>query len=113
VKKAFVRLARIHHPDKGGSAERFRRVREAYEVLRDGVNAQAPPAAASDNVRFTGSSMFCAWEDYKRAFFGPPQYETARAWGGGGYVDEPEDPPWTRDTPWKAYDDMFDDRCYA
>ena len=79
-------------------------------MLRDGDNAQAPPAAFNDNVRFT-ETVYRAWEEYMRAFFHPPpQHEEARAWGGGCGVDEPEDPPWTRDTPWKAYDDLFDDR---
>ena len=33
VKRAYRRLAAIHHPDKGGDAERFRSIREAYEIL--------------------------------------------------------------------------------
>jgi DnaJ-class molecular chaperone len=33
VKRAFRQQARIHHPDKGGDAERFREVNEAYETL--------------------------------------------------------------------------------
>ncbi len=35
IKKAFRRLARKHHPDTGGSEERFKEVNEAYEVLSD------------------------------------------------------------------------------
>ena len=35
IKKAFRRLARKHHPDAGGSEERFKEVNEAYEVLSD------------------------------------------------------------------------------
>lgn len=33
VKKAYHKLAREHHPDKGGDAEKFKKVQEAYEVL--------------------------------------------------------------------------------
>lgn len=33
VKQAYRRLAATHHPDKGGDPERFRAIREAYEVL--------------------------------------------------------------------------------
>lgn len=33
VRLAYRRLAARHHPDRGGDAERFRRVREAYELL--------------------------------------------------------------------------------
>ena len=33
VKKAYRTLSRTEHPDKGGSAEKFQRIGEAYEVL--------------------------------------------------------------------------------
>ena len=35
LKAAFRRAAQTHHPDKGGSEEAFKRVKEAYEVLSD------------------------------------------------------------------------------
>lgn len=35
VKSAYRKLAMTHHPDKGGDAEAFRRIVEAFEVLRD------------------------------------------------------------------------------
>ncbi|MBE0417647.1 MAG: molecular chaperone DnaJ [Coriobacteriia bacterium] len=35
IKKAFRRLARKHHPDTGGSEEKFKELNEAYEVLSD------------------------------------------------------------------------------
>ncbi|TAL19524.1 molecular chaperone DnaJ [Patescibacteria group bacterium] len=35
IKKAFRALAHKHHPDKGGDAERFKEVNEAYQVLGD------------------------------------------------------------------------------
>lgn len=33
IKKAFRQLARKHHPDAGGSEEKFKEINEAYEVL--------------------------------------------------------------------------------
>ena len=35
IVKAFRKLARTHHPDKGGSETKFQEINEAYEVLSD------------------------------------------------------------------------------
>ena len=35
IKKAFHRLALVHHPDKGGDPEKFKCIVEAYEILSD------------------------------------------------------------------------------
>ncbi len=35
IKKAFRAAAKKHHPDKGGDAEEFKKINEAYEVLGD------------------------------------------------------------------------------
>lgn len=34
VKKSYRRLARTHHPDKGGDEVKFREIQEAYETLK-------------------------------------------------------------------------------
>jgi DnaJ-class molecular chaperone len=33
IKKAFRKLAHIHHPDKGGDVEKFKEINEAYQYL--------------------------------------------------------------------------------
>jgi DnaJ family protein A protein 2 len=35
IKKAYLKLARTHHPDKGGDTEKFKEIQRAYEVLGD------------------------------------------------------------------------------
>jgi curved DNA-binding protein CbpA len=37
LKAAYLRAAKVHHPDAGGQAERFLEVRAAYQVLSDPV----------------------------------------------------------------------------
>jgi DnaJ family protein A protein 2 len=35
IKKAYFKLARTHHPDKGGDSERFKEISRANEILSD------------------------------------------------------------------------------
>lgn len=35
IRKAFLKLSRIHHPDKGGNPEEFKKISLAHEVLTD------------------------------------------------------------------------------
>lgn len=40
IKNQYRNLAQRHHPDKGGDADRFQRIKFAYEVLIDTVRRQ-------------------------------------------------------------------------
>ena len=42
IKKSYLRLVVKHHPDKGGTAENFRRVFEAYKRLITPAEASQP-----------------------------------------------------------------------
>lgn len=35
IRKAYLKLSKTEHPDKGGSEERFKKIQEAYEILSD------------------------------------------------------------------------------
>ncbi|KAL6046276.1 DnaJ-like protein [Balamuthia mandrillaris] len=35
IKKGYYKMARIHHPDKGGDEDKFKLISQAYEVLSD------------------------------------------------------------------------------
>ena len=40
IKKAYHKLVLKNHPDKGGDAEKFRKIQTAYEVLSDGISSE-------------------------------------------------------------------------
>lgn len=68
IKKAFRRLARKHHPDAGGSEEKFKEINEAYEVLSDPEKRQQ-------------------YDQYGQYFAGgvPPGYGAGGPGGAGGF----------------------------
>ncbi len=35
IKKAYHRLASVHHPDKGGTVHQFEIIKKAYDILKD------------------------------------------------------------------------------
>ena len=41
IKSQYRTLAMIHHPDKGGDEEKFKRIKEAYEILSDPIRRKA------------------------------------------------------------------------
>ncbi|QEE17684.1 molecular chaperone DnaJ [Promethearchaeum syntrophicum] len=73
IKKAFYRLAKTHHPDRGGDAEKFKEINEAYMVLSD-----ADKRAKYDRFGFSGMDMgegfsgggFSSFSDIFDMFFG-------------------------------------------
>ena len=40
IKQKYRILAQIHHPDKGGDVEKFKRIKSAYETLSDPVKRE-------------------------------------------------------------------------
>lgn len=74
IKKAFRKLARIHHPDvskdKSGSEAKFKEINEAYEVLGDSEKRKRYDTMGSGWNRQGGSG-----------------YGGGGSWGGGGDDD--------------------------
>jgi DnaJ-class molecular chaperone len=80
LKKAFRTKALQHHPDKGGDAEKFKELNEAYTVLNDGYLKRAYDASRpqrevvqhggivfSNNGTFaTTSTTYSQWESIKK-----------------------------------------------
>jgi curved DNA-binding protein len=40
IKQAYRKLARVHHPDKGGDTAKFQEIQQAYEILSDTAKKQ-------------------------------------------------------------------------
>src|SRR3970282_2371577 len=75
IKQAYRRLARKHHPDVSrakGSADRFKEINEAYEVLSDPEKRQRYDSLGPD------------WQRYAQAGTGPIQGYRVRRGGRGG-----------------------------
>ena len=55
IRTAYHLLARRYHPDMGhgGSAEKFRQITEAYEVLRDPCRREAYDRSLAVPIRIT------------------------------------------------------------
>ena len=54
VKKAYKRLALLHHPDKGGNVEEFRKITDAYEKI---TNPDPTPVPNQQHVQVVNLSL--------------------------------------------------------
>lgn len=69
IKKAYRKLARTHHPDAGGSEEKFKEINEAYEVLSDAKKRKLYDqygTADAQKIPFgggAGGAGFGSWAD--------------------------------------------------
>lgn len=62
IKKAFRKAAMKYHPDKGGDKEKFQKIQEAYDVLKDpetraGYDNPRPPMQHFDFSQFFGGTF--------------------------------------------------------
>lgn len=69
IKKAYRHLAQKHHPDKGGDAEQFKQINEAYQVLSNPQKRQAYDQFGTAD--FGGAGTGGNYEDiFRNAGFG-------------------------------------------
>ena len=62
IKKVYRTLSLKHHPDKGGSTERFKEITRAYEVLSDG----------DKRARYDAGGLKAVEEEPRRDMWGRP-----------------------------------------
>ena len=68
IRKAFLRLSRTHHPDKGGSNEGFQKLSAAYYRLRDeGAQVERDVQDEDEDSDATEEhdDQSSSWEDYE------------------------------------------------
>jgi len=64
IRKAYMKKAREHHPDKGGNAEEFKHIQRAYEILSDDQKRTIydqtgqESGDVSDGIPFAGGNPF-------------------------------------------------------
>lgn len=80
IKKAFYKLAHVHHPDKGGDEEVFKKINNAYTVLmkdaywhvlaeeRERRRAQGQSADYSEHDRRTGKKTHRGKSEEEKAW---------------------------------------------
>lgn len=109
IKKAFYKLAKVHHPDKGGNEKKFKEINEAYQHLTSaGYEAMMKKAYGDVNVSpdneakrsygfYTGSKtrakgryqFFCT-DDGSSYWFEDEDGYVVSYWGKRPY-DEPQE----------------------
>ena len=51
IKRAYKKMAFKHHPDKGGTEEKFKEISEAYEILSDDTKRKRYDLGGYDSVQ--------------------------------------------------------------
>jgi DnaJ homolog subfamily A member 2 len=69
IKKAYFKLARTHHPDRGGDKEKFQEIQSAYEVLSDKDKRELYDKYGEDGIKEGGGGRG-GMDDLFGAMFG-------------------------------------------
>ena len=75
MKKSYKKLCIKHHPDKGGDEEVFKKISEAYNILKDPQKREVYDRFGMEGLTGGGGGHPGGMEDMMRNMFG----------GGGGF----------------------------
>ena len=71
IKKAYFKLARTHHPDRGGDKDKFQEIQGAYEVLSDREKRDLYDKYGEEGLK-DGGGGHGGMEDLLGGLFGRP-----------------------------------------
>ena len=77
IKKAYFRLSKTHHPDKGGDEHKFKEINAAYEILSDPEKRKAYDKYGLDGIDDDGAAS--RGEDLFSMFFGGGRSRSGRS----------------------------------
>ena len=83
IKKAYKRLAREHHPDKGGDSDAFIKIHDAYESLQGGGGSSE--AAPSEEALF--AALYRFEQEFGDAFAAYGEH-IAKAWSNATMLEQ-------------------------
>jgi len=81
IKKAYFRLSKLHHPDKGGDEHKFKEIAAAYEILSDEQKRKAYDKYGLEGVEDDPEAAAARGEDLFSMFFGGGRGRGARSSG--------------------------------
>ena len=58
IKQAYLKLARQHHPDRGGDATKFKEAQSAYDILSDNKTDSPQHTTHPHNINPAGFADF-------------------------------------------------------
>ena len=85
IKRAYKRLAREHHPDKGGDSNEFIKIHDAYESLQGGSSGAPPAGAPSEEALF--AALFRFEEEFGDGFVAYGEH-IAKAWSNATMLEQ-------------------------
>ena len=66
IKQAFIRLAKVHHPDKGGDEAKFKEINEAFQVLGSAEKRAHYDKTGADFKEQGGFGKDKNWDDFMK-----------------------------------------------
>lgn len=81
VKKAYFRLSKLHHPDKGGDEHKFKEINAAYEILSDPEKRKSYDKYGLEGVDDDPDAAAARGEDLFSMFFGGGGRRSGRSAG--------------------------------